>query len=128
MIYNYSQQLAYIWRVPTTRAPYKEFDKWCPWCIIHHTCPSGWAWVKFFDEEKLHLCSIEMLYVKSDGVSAIHVGTGLELSIEFSTIDQRKPPNNLRCGRLLTGREIIADMSIGGDRPECCLLCWDRLV
>lgn len=84
--------------------------------------------MKFFDEEKLHLCSVDMLYVHSDSVRSVKTDIGLEISIDFSTINRKKPPNSLRCGRLLTGREIVEDISIGGDRPECCLLCWDRLV
>lgn len=35
--------------IPTTWAPYKEFDKWCPWSMIEHTCPSNIAWLPTLD-------------------------------------------------------------------------------
>lgn len=117
-----------VWHVPTTLALYEEFDNWCPWCNIRHTCPSGWAWVKYVHENKLHLCHVEMEYYAQSSIPTIIKQENIELSVVYSRIDRRLPPTKPQCGMPLTGKEVVEDISIGGDHPECCLECWDRLV
>lgn len=118
MYYDYSKQLTYTDHIPTTYAPYKEFTPPCPWSIIHHTCPSGIAWVKFEDDDKRHLCLVHMI------ITNAHIGP-FSVSALYAHINRAQQPFKSQCGVKIG---TVEDISIGGDRPECCLECWVKRV